>query len=108
MTQAVTGNEIGGCLLRPGGRRRGLAIDPSGGVGGCGFPYGIPSTSLSGAVGSNVTLGTTRHLGWNAAADWNGNWVPQCRVRNTAHDGTTPSAPPGMAYIPAGPFQMGG
>ncbi|MDP3848885.1 MAG: SUMF1/EgtB/PvdO family nonheme iron enzyme [Luteolibacter sp.] len=25
----------------------------------------------------------------------------------TAHDGTTPPAPPGMAYIPGGPFQMG-
>ena len=29
------------------------------------------------------------------------------RARATAHDGTTPPAPPGMAYIPGGPFQMG-
>ena len=58
-----------------------------------GLTYGIPCTSLIGAVGSNVTLGTNRHLVWNAGADWNGNWVPQCRVRVTAHDGTTPPRP---------------
>ncbi|MEI7908711.1 MAG: SUMF1/EgtB/PvdO family nonheme iron enzyme [Verrucomicrobiota bacterium] len=72
-----------------------------------GLTYALPCTSLTGAVGAGVALGTNRHIVWDAGADWNGNWVPQCRVRVTTHDGTTPPAPPGMAYIPPGPFQMG-
>ena len=72
-----------------------------------GLTYGIPCASLSGSVGTGVTLGSNKHIVWNAGADWNGNWVPQCRARITAFDGTTPPAPPGMAYIPPGPFQMG-
>ena len=72
-----------------------------------GLTYSIPCTTLSGHVGAGISPGTNRKITWNAGVDWNGNWVPQCRVRVTAHDGTTPLAPSGMAYIPAGPFQMG-
>lgn len=72
-----------------------------------GLTYGLPCSTLSGAVGAGVSPGTNRLIVWNAGADWDGNWVPECRVRVTAHDGTTPPAPPGMAYIPPGPFQMG-
>lgn len=72
-----------------------------------GLTYTIPCVTLSGSVGANVALGSNRHIVWNAGIDWSGNWVPQCRLRVTAHDGTTPSAPPGMAYIPGGLFQMG-
>ena len=68
-----------------------------------GLTYALPCTSLAGAVGPGVAIGTNRHIVWDAGADWNGNWVPQCRVRVTTHDGTTPPAPPGMAYIPADP-----
>lgn len=72
-----------------------------------GLTYGIPCVTLSGQFGAGISPGTNRKITWNAGADWSGNWMPQCRVRITAHDGTTPPAPPGMAYIPGGPFQMG-
>ena len=72
-----------------------------------GLTYSIPCTSLSGQAGAGISPGANRKITWNAGVDWNGNWVPQCRVRVTAHDGSTPPAPAGMAYIPGGPFQMG-
>ena len=72
-----------------------------------GLTYGLPCVTLSGQVGANVAPGSDRHIVWNVGADWDGNWVAECRVRLTAHDGSTPPAPAGMAYIPAGPFQMG-
>lgn len=72
-----------------------------------GLTYTIPCVTLSGHVGAGVTPGTGRHMVWNAGADWNGQFVPSTKVRITAYDGTTPVPPPGMAYIPAGTFQMG-
>ena len=80
----------------------GVAVSADGGL-----TYRIPCVTLSGAVGSGVSPGSNKHIVWNAGADWGGNFVPQTKVRVTAHDGTTPPAPPGMAYIPGGPFQMG-
>lgn len=72
-----------------------------------GLTYSIPCTSLTGQAGAGIAPGANRKITWNVGMDWNGNWVSQCRVRVTAHDGTTPPAPPGMAYISGGPFQMG-
>ena len=51
--------------------------------------------------------GNDRLAVWNAGTDWPGRFNSQCRVRVTADDGTAPPAPTGMAYIPAGTFQMG-
>ena len=72
-----------------------------------GLTYTIPCVTLSGDVGSGVTLGTNKHIVWNAGVDWNGQFVASTKVRVAASDGTFPPPPPGMAYIPAGPFQMG-
>jgi hypothetical protein len=72
-----------------------------------GASYNLPVFTLTGAVGPGVTLGNDRHIVWNAGTDWPGRFSSQCRVRITADDGTAPPAPAGMAYIPAGPFQMG-
>ena len=72
-----------------------------------GASYSVPAFTLTGAVGPGVALGNDRHIVWNAGTDWPGRFSSQCRVRITADDGTAPPAPAGMAYIPAGPFQMG-
>ncbi|MCP5536643.1 MAG: SUMF1/EgtB/PvdO family nonheme iron enzyme [Akkermansiaceae bacterium] len=72
-----------------------------------GLTYTIPASTFTGAYGLGVSLGVNRHVVWNAGADWDGNFMDTTKVRVTAFDGTTPPAPPGMAYIPPGQFQMG-
>ena len=72
-----------------------------------GLTYTIPAVTFTGAYGSGVSLGLNRHIVWDAGADWGGNYMDTTKVRVTAFDGTTPPAPPGMAYIPSGQFQMG-
>jgi formylglycine-generating enzyme required for sulfatase activity len=71
-----------------------------------GLTFTIPCTSLSGDL-VNVAPSAHKHIVWNAAVDWNGQYVANLKVRVTANDGTFPPPPPGMAYIPAGLFQMG-
>ncbi len=75
--------------------------------GDAGASYIIPVTALSGNVGMGIAPGSNKSIVWNAGVDWDGQYVPNAKVRVTAYDGSTPVAPAGMAYIPAGPFQMG-
>lgn len=72
-----------------------------------GVSYTLPCVTLTGHVGAGVAPGSNRLITWNAGVDWNGQFVASTKVRVTAYDGTTPPPPPGMAYIPAGTFQMG-
>lgn len=69
--------------------------------------YDVPAVTLDGAVGTNITPGTNKHVLWNAGVDWPGLFSDQMKVRVFAADNNTPAPPPGMVYVPPGPFQMG-
>jgi formylglycine-generating enzyme required for sulfatase activity len=65
--------------------------------------YNVVATNFSGDVGHSILPGTGKHIVWNAAGD-----IPQyssstVRVKITVDD----RASSGMAYIPAGSFNMG-
>jgi formylglycine-generating enzyme required for sulfatase activity len=70
-----------------------------------GVTWTIPASNVTGT--GPVTPGNNRHIVWDAGKDWGGQFVPNCKVRVFANDGTTPIPPAGMVYIPAGSFQMG-
>jgi uncharacterized repeat protein (TIGR02543 family) len=67
-----------------------------------GTTFSVPATTVSGAIGAGVAIGTGKIITWDAGADWLGQYSTQMRFKVTAND-----VPPGFALIPAGPFQMG-
>ena len=72
-----------------------------------GTTYSVPASSLSGAVGDNITPGTGKQIVWNAGADWDGEYSPQMRVKVIASDA---KGLPGLAWgneVAAGGFLMG-
>lgn len=72
-----------------------------------GQSYTITCVTLSGDVGLSVSIGTNKHIVWNAGVDWNGQLISNMKVRVSASDGSYPMPPAGMGLVPAGPFQMG-
>jgi formylglycine-generating enzyme required for sulfatase activity len=72
-----------------------------------GSSFTVPATSLSGAIGAGVAVGTGKTITWDAGADWNQQSSSTMRFKVTADDGVEAPAIPGMAYIPGGSFQMG-
>ena len=62
----------------------------------CGLTYSVPVSSLVGAEGAGLTLGTNKLVCWYAGRDFGGNFIECCKLRITATDGSLPSAPSGM------------
>jgi formylglycine-generating enzyme required for sulfatase activity len=72
-----------------------------------GSSFTVPATSLSGAIGAGVAVGTDRTITWDAGADWNQQSSSTMRFKVTADDVEAPAVPDGFALIPGGSFQMG-
>jgi formylglycine-generating enzyme required for sulfatase activity len=66
-----------------------------------GTTFSVPATTLSGAVGANVPVGTGKVITWNAGTDWLGNYSTAMRFEVKVDDGVVP-APEGFAYVAAG------
>ena len=79
-----------------------LAISSDGGT-----TWSVPATTVTGAVGANVSTGTGKSMNWDAGANWNEQATSQMQFRVTADDLQGPPIPEGFALIPAGSFQMG-
>ena len=66
-----------------------------------GTTFSVPATTLTGAVGANVPVGTGKVITWNAGTDWLGNYSTAMRFEVKVDDGLVP-APEGFAYVAAG------
>jgi len=72
-----------------------------------GTTYNVPASSLTGAIGDNVTPGTAKQIVWNAGIDWDGEYSAQMRVKVIASDA---KGLPGLRWgneVAAGGFLMG-
>jgi formylglycine-generating enzyme required for sulfatase activity len=66
-----------------------------------GATFNVPATTLSGAVGVNVPVGTGKVMTWDAGADWLGNYSTAMRFEVTGDDGVV-LAPDGLVYVAQG------
>ncbi len=64
-----------------------------------GATFDVPATTLSGAVGANVPVGTGKVITWNAGTDWLGNYSTAMRFEVKVSDGEVPE---GFADVAAG------
>jgi formylglycine-generating enzyme required for sulfatase activity len=71
-----------------------------------GSSYTVPATSLSGAIGAGVEVGTGKIITWDAGADWNEQSSSAMKIRVLVTE-IDPPIPTDMALIPAGSFQKG-
>jgi formylglycine-generating enzyme required for sulfatase activity len=52
-----------------------------------GATFAVPVTTLSGAIGTGVTVGVGKRITWNAGADWPEKWSDVMRFEISADDG---------------------
>ena len=64
-----------------------------------GATFSVPATTLTGAVGANVPVGTGKVITWNAGTDWLGNYSATMRFEVKVDDVV---APKGFANVTAG------
>ena len=70
-----------------------------------GTTWAVPATTLTGAIGTNITPGTNLRVTWNAGVDWNNQTSAQTKFRLKVGD-MVPD-PAAYAAIPGGNFTMG-
>jgi formylglycine-generating enzyme required for sulfatase activity len=73
-----------------------LEISSDGGV-----TWAVPVTSVTGAIGNGVTVGSSKTITWDAGADWDKKFTPQTRFRVVAND-LQPPPISGFAGVAAG------
>jgi uncharacterized repeat protein (TIGR02543 family) len=66
-----------------------------------GTTFSVPATTLTGAVGANVLVGTGKMITWNAGTDWLGNYSTAMRFEVRPGAATIVS-PEGFADVEAG------
>lgn len=67
-----------------------------------GATFNVPATSLSGAIGEGVAVGTGKTITWDAGADWNEQSSSTMRFKVVADDGMALPALPGFIGVAAG------
>ena len=72
-----------------------------------GATFAVPATTVTGAIGAGVAVGTGKVLTWNAGGDWAGQYSAQVRFRITADDGVANPVPAGFVLIPGGAYSIG-
>jgi formylglycine-generating enzyme required for sulfatase activity len=54
-----------------------------------GSTFAVPATTLSGAIGAGVEIGTAKTITWDAGADWSGQYTTKMRFKVIADDGNS-------------------
>ena len=67
-----------------------------------GTTWAVPATTLTGAVGNNITPATNLRITWDAGVDWNNRMTSQMQFRLKVNETLTD-----FALIPSGTFTMG-